>query len=96
MNQSVTRLARIAYFTLEFYVLALTVVWFCVDRFYQGPLAKTYQQTFVVIVDGGGGTFAVILLLLTSIFFWRVRRSAAIAGFAICLLWTAYAALPRL
>ena len=96
MNHSYARLARIAYFTLEVYVLALTVVWFWFDRFCHWPVTKIYQQTYVVIVGGGGGTFAVLLLLFTSFLFWRVRRWAAIAGFAICFLWAAYAALPRL
>ncbi len=96
MNQSETRLARIAFFTLLVYVLALTVAWFCVDCFYQGPLPKTYQQTYIVVVAGGGGPFAVLLLLVASFVFWRVQRWAAIAGLATCLLWTAYAVLPRL
>jgi hypothetical protein len=96
MNHGETRLARIAYFTLEFYVLALTVVWFWFDHFCQWPVTKIYQQTYVVIVDGGGGIFAVLLLFAASFFFWRVQRWAAIAGFAICLLWAVYAALPRL
>ncbi len=96
MNQSQNRLARIAYYTLLGYVSALMVVWFWFDHFCHWPVVKIYQQTYVVIVDGGGGIIAVLLLLGASFLFWRMQRWAAIAGFAICFLWAAYAALPRL
>jgi hypothetical protein len=96
MNPSEARLARVAYHTLQGYVLALMLVWFWFDHFCHWSVTKIYQQTYVVIVDGGGGPFAVALLFAASFFFWRVRRRAAIAGFTICLLWAAYAALPRL
>jgi hypothetical protein len=95
MNQKETRLARVAYFALQSYVLALTVAWYCVDSFYHGPF-KVYQETYKVIVGEGGGTLPLVLLFIASFFFWRIRRWAAVAGFVICFLWTAYAALPRL
>src|SRR5260370_42448383 len=83
MKSGKTRLPLIAYFTLEIYLLGLTCLWCCLDLFQEVPGRKLYQDRYDCFYQGG--LVGVMLLLVASFFLWRIRRWAAILGFATCL-----------
>ncbi len=87
-------LPLLAYFALEYYLLALTCVWCCLDLFCEVPGRKLSQDRFDSFYQGG--VVPVVVLFITSFFVWRVHRRSAILGFATCLFWTVWAAMPRI
>ncbi len=94
MKTGTPSLPLLAYFTLAYYLLALTCVWCCLDLFHEVPGRKLYQDRFDYFYHGG--VAPVVVLFIASFFVWRVRRRSAILGFATCLFWTVWAAMPRI
>ena len=94
MKTGRSSLPLLAYFTLEYYLLTLTCIWCLLDLFYEMPGRKLYQDRYDYFYQGG--VVPVVVLFVASFFVWRVRRRASILGFAACLFWAVWAAMPRI
>jgi hypothetical protein len=82
------------YLVLECYLLGLTLVWCFLDLFCNAGGGKPWQTRYDVFYEG---SVSAVLVLFVSLFFvWRTRRRTAVFGFAICLFWAVWAALPRI
>ncbi|MDD1749082.1 MAG: hypothetical protein LUO89_04320 [Methanothrix sp.] len=92
MTPKAQRIERVATVTVVCYFIAFTALCWFLDLAFPGKLAT--QMRVRLFFDAGvlGGLIA----LVCSFTLWRWCRLLAVSGFAACLLWVIWSALPRL
>ncbi len=92
MAPKAQRIQRVATVTVVCYFVLFTALCWFLDLAVPGKLAT--QTRLGLFFDAGivAGLFA----LVCSFTLWRSYRWLALGGFAACLLWAIWSALPRL
>ncbi len=92
MTPKAQRIQRAATVTVVCYFVLFTALCWFLDLAFPGKLASQERLRFFL----NAGLIAGILALLSSFALWRSSRWLALLGFAACLLWAIWSALPRL
>ncbi len=92
MTISAQGLQRVAAIAIVSYFIAYTVLCWFLDFAFPGKLATQMRVRFFF----DAGVISGVLALLSSFALWRSHRRLSIAGFAACLAWVVWTALPRL
>ena len=92
MTINAQRLQRLAAITIVSYFIGYTALCWFLDLAFPGKLATQMRVRFFF----DAGVISGALSVLSSFALWRSHRRLAIAGFATCLAWVVWTALPRL
>jgi hypothetical protein len=92
MTPKTQRIQRVASVTVVGYVVAFTALCWFLDLAFPGKLATHLRLRLFFDAGVAGG----LLALVCSFTLWRSHRWLAVSGFAACLLWAIWSALPRL